>query len=68
MAAAKRDYSRLRVVVALLVILVVILFDHVNSTTFARNSGQGSVETSYTQRDASACAPCGAPCPSTIDE
>ncbi len=66
--AAKRDYSRLRVIVALIAIFGAILFDHLHSTTFAHNSGHGGVETSYTQRDANACAPCGAPCPSKLDE
>lgn len=59
----ERAYSRIRVVLALLALLAFVLLDHVNSTTFARNSG-AAVQTSYSQRDANACAPCGAPCPS----
>lgn len=60
----KRAYSRIGVVVVLLGMLIAILFDHVNSTTFARNSGEAGVQTSYSQLDRGACAPCGAPCPS----
>ncbi|WP_440995684.1 hypothetical protein [Arhodomonas sp. SL1] len=66
--AAVRDYSRWRVIVVLLAVFGAILFDHVNSATFALNSGQGGVETSYSQLDESACAPCGAPCPSGREE
>jgi hypothetical protein len=47
------------------VILALILVDHLNSPTFAFNAGQGNVETALSQRDETACAPCGAPCPST---
>lgn len=43
-------------------LFVLILADHFSSATFARSSGVGGVETSYTQRDESACAPCGALC------
>lgn len=60
----RRDYSRLRVLVALVAIFAAIFFDHIHSATFAHNSGQGGVQTSYSQLDANACAPCGAPCPS----
>ena len=59
---AQRDYSRVRVLAVLLGLLVLILVDHFNSATFALNSGQGGVETSYSQPDGGACAPCGAPC------
>jgi hypothetical protein len=60
----ERSYSRMWVAGVLLGLLVVILADHLNSSTFARNSGQGGVQTSYSQLDKTACAPCGAPCPS----
>jgi hypothetical protein len=63
----QRAYSRTRILVALGIILVLILVDHLNSPTFAFNSGQGNVQTALMQRDESACAPCGAPCPSTRD-
>lgn len=63
----QRAYSRTRILLALGVILVLILVDHLNSPTFAFNSGQGNVQTALMQRDESACAPCGAPCPSTRD-
>lgn len=61
----ERAYSRTRILVTLAVLLVLILMDHLQSPTFAFNSGQGNVETALTQRDETACAPCGAPCPST---
>lgn len=61
----ERAYSRTRILVALGIILVLILVDHFNSPTFAFNSGQGNVQTALSQRDETACAPCGAPCPST---
>ncbi|MGX1203457.1 hypothetical protein ACSSVV_003940 [Marinobacter sp. MBR-105] len=61
----ERAYNRTRIVVVLSIILVLILVDHLNSPTFAFNSGQGNVETALSQRDETACAPCGAPCPST---
>lgn len=61
----ERAYSRTRIVVALGIILVLIMVDHLNSPTFAFNSGQGNVQTALSQRDETACAPCGAPCPST---
>jgi len=61
----QRPYSRTRILVALGIILVLIMVDHLNSPTFAFNSGQGNVQTALMQRDESACAPCGAPCPST---
>lgn len=61
----ERAYSRTRILVALGIILVLILVDHLNSPTFAFNSGQGNVQTALMQRDETACAPCGAPCPST---
>jgi len=63
----ERAYSRARILVMLGIILALILVDHLNSPTFAFNSGQGNVETALTQRDETACAPCGAPCPSTRD-
>ncbi|KXS47167.1 hypothetical protein [Marinobacter persicus] len=63
----QRAYSRTRILLALGVILVLIMADHLNSPTFAFNSGQGNVQTALMQRDESACAPCGAPCPSTRD-
>ena len=63
----QRAYSRTRILLALGVILVLIMVDHLNSPTFAFNSGQGNVQTALMQRDESACAPCGAPCPSTRD-
>lgn len=64
--ATDRRYSRLRLVVALLVIGGFILADHIGSPTFRRNMGEGGFETTLTQREsqAEACAPCGAPCPS----
>ncbi|MGM0570494.1 hypothetical protein [Marinobacter sp.] len=61
----ERAYNRTRILVALGIILALILADHLRSPTFAFNSGQGNVQTTLNQRDASACAPCGAPCPST---
>ncbi|PKM04122.1 MAG: hypothetical protein CVV16_06375 [Gammaproteobacteria bacterium HGW-Gammaproteobacteria-6] len=61
----ERAYSRTRTLVALGIILVLILVDHLNSPTFAFNSGQGNVQTALSLRDETACAPCGAPCPST---
>lgn len=61
----ERAYSRTRILVTLLIALVLILADHLHSPTFAFNSGQGNVETALTQRDETACAPCGAPCPSS---
>lgn len=57
-------YSRTRVTVLLLIILGLILVDHINSPTFAFNMGAGNVTTTLMQRDSTACAPCGAPCPS----
>lgn len=62
-----KAYSRTRIVVMLGVILALIMADHLSSPTFAFNSGQGNVETALMQRDETACAPCGAPCPSTRD-
>lgn len=63
---AKRAYGRLRVLVALGVIGLAIMADHVGSPTFRMNMGEGGFETVLTQRQSqtSACAPCGAPCPS----
>lgn len=61
----QRAYSRTRIVILLGVILALIMADHLRSPTFAFNSGQGNVETALTQKDETACAPCGAPCPST---
>jgi len=61
----ERAYSRTRILAAFGIILVLILVDHLNSPTFAFNSGQGNVQTALSQRDETACAPCGAPCPST---
>ncbi len=63
----ERAYSRSRILVMLGIILALIIVDHLNSPTFAFNSGQGNVETALSQRDETACAPCGAPCPSTRD-
>ena len=63
----ERPYSRARILFLLGIILVLILADHLNSPTFAFNSGQGNVETALTQKDETACAPCGAPCPSKRD-
>lgn len=60
-------YKRSSVILALVVILGLILADHLQSPTFAFNMGQGHVETTLMQRDSAACAPCGAPCPSTRD-
>ncbi|MCK2182923.1 hypothetical protein [Halomonas getboli] len=60
-------YKRHRIVGILLAILVLILIDHLNSPTFAFNMGDGRAPSALVQRDASACAPCGAPCPSTRD-
>ncbi|MBE95177.1 hypothetical protein [Marinobacter salarius] len=62
-----RAYSRTRIVIMLSIILALIMADHLRSPTFAFNSGQGNVETALSQRDETACAPCGAPCPSTRD-
>lgn len=61
-----RVYSRLRLLVTLVAIGVAILVDHIGSPTFRRNMGEGGFETALTQRQSqtSACAPCGAPCPS----
>lgn len=56
-------YKKYRVVIVLLLILSAVVADHLRSPTFAYNMGAG-VETSLMQRDAGACAPCGAPCPS----
>ncbi|WP_417548477.1 hypothetical protein [Marinobacter segnicrescens] len=61
----ERAYNRTRILIALGIILTLILADHLRSPTFAFNSGQGNVQTALSQRDDSACAPCGAPCPST---
>lgn len=61
----ERAYNRTRILIALGIILALILADHLRSPTFAFNSGQGNVETALSQRDETACAPCGAPCPST---
>jgi hypothetical protein len=60
--AIQRDYSRTRVIAVLFALLALILVDHFHSATFARNSGQSGVTTSYSQLDSGACAPCGAPC------
>jgi hypothetical protein len=62
-----RAYSRTRIIIMLSIILALIMADHLRSPTFAFNSGQGNVETALSQRDEIACAPCGAPCPSTRD-
>jgi hypothetical protein len=62
-----RPYSRTRILVVLVIILGMIMADHLRSPTFAFNSGQGNVETALMQREETACAPCGAPCPSTRD-
>ncbi len=60
-------YRRHRVIFVLLGILLLILVDHLQSPTFAFNSGQGHAPTSLIQLDTGACAPCGAPCPSARD-
>jgi len=60
--SSRRDYSRARVIAVLSALLVLILVDHFHSATFARNSGEAGVTTSYSQLDSGACAPCGAPC------
>ncbi|MWJ26942.1 hypothetical protein GPM19_01730 [Halomonas sp. ZH2S] len=57
-------YRRSSVLIALAVILVLIMADHLQSPTFAFNMGRGNVETTLMQQDSTACAPCGAPCPS----
>ncbi|KAB7619639.1 hypothetical protein [Alkalilimnicola sp. S0819] len=64
----KKAYSYWRILLVLLALFALVFVDHINSSTFARNSGQGGVQTSYSQLDSSACAPCGAPCPSTRKE
>lgn len=61
----EKAYSRTRILVILGVVLVLIMADHLRSPTFAFNSGQGNVQTALGQRGEAACAPCGAPCPST---
>ncbi|WP_323752727.1 hypothetical protein [Marinobacter sp.] len=61
----EKAYSPTRVLVMLGIILILIIADHLTSPTFAFNSGHGNVETALSQRDETACAPCGAPCPST---
>ena len=63
-----RAYSRVRILAALGVALVLIMADHLSSPTFAFNSGNGNVTTALMQRENSACAPCGAPCPSTRED
>ncbi|WP_339800710.1 hypothetical protein [uncultured Marinobacter sp.] len=63
----EQAYSRARILMVLGIILALIMADHLSSPTFAFNSGQGNVATALSQRDATACAPCGAPCPSTRD-
>ncbi|GGY06994.1 hypothetical protein GCM10007160_38070 [Litchfieldella qijiaojingensis] len=60
-------YKRSSVILVMLAILALILADHLHSPTFAFNMGQGNVETTLMQRDGAACAPCGAPCPSSRD-
>lgn len=60
----KSMYKRHRVLGILLAALVLIMMDHLHSPTFAFNMGDGHAKASLNQRDASACAPCGAPCPS----
>jgi hypothetical protein len=52
------------VILALLVIFVMILADHLTSTTFSFNAGDRNVDTVLKQRDKEGreCAPC-APCP-----
>jgi hypothetical protein len=61
----ERAYSPARILFMLGVLLVLIMADHLSSPTFSFNSGQGNVQTALSQRDETACAPCGAPCPST---
>jgi len=66
-SVSKRGYRRLGVVALLLVLAGAIIVDHTNSLTFRSNMGEGGFETTLTQRDSrvGACAPCGAPCPSS---
>ena len=66
-SSVERPYNRDRILVILGIIAALIMVDHLNSPTFAFNSGQGNVETALMQKDETACAPCGAPCPSTRD-
>jgi hypothetical protein len=60
----KAIYRRSIVVLALLVIFVMILADHLSSNTFAFNTGDRSVDTVLKQRQQGGkeCSPC-APCP-----
>ena len=60
-------YRKHRVIFALLTIFALIMVDHLHSQTFAFNSGQVNARTSLNQLDVGACAPCGAPCPSSRD-
>lgn len=60
----KAIYRRSIVVLALLVIFVMILADHLSSNTFSFNAGDGNADTVLKQRERSGkeCPPC-APCP-----
>lgn len=57
-------YRHAILILALLVILVMILADHLTSTTFRFNAGERSVDTVLKQRERGGkeCPPC-APCP-----
>jgi hypothetical protein len=63
----QRAYRRWRVIVLLTLIGAVIIADHIGSPTFRQNLGEGGLHTTLNQRQnqTTACAPCGAPCPST---
>ena len=60
-------YKRYRVILVLMALFGLVLVDHLHSPTFAFNMGKGNAETTLNQRDSTACAPCGAPCPSSRD-
>ena len=62
-----RAYRRWRVIVGMLLIGGVVIADHIGSPTFRQNLGEGGLQTTLNQRQSqtAACAPCGAPCPST---
>lgn len=66
MSQQARGYRRWRVLAALLLISGAVMADHLQSPTFKTNLGVGGLETTLNQREGSeACAPCGAPCPSS---
>lgn len=69
MSNQNRGYKRWRVLAALLLVSGAVMADHFHSPTFKTNLGIGGLETTLNQREGSnACAPCGAPCPSTRQE